>query len=100
MQVNLDSLLPKAIAWAESYSELIRRCGEPLTERETELAIRMGVSNPQKIRILLGPEFPRPEDPDLFNFVDLAGFYKPSMHDARSQYLHSGWLSGESTRFS
>lgn len=80
MQVNLDSLLPKAIVWAEAYSDLIQRNGQPLTDLETELAIRMGVANPQKIRILFGPEFPRPEDPELFSFVEQAGFYQPSMH--------------------
>lgn len=35
---------------------------------------------PERIRIQMVVEFPRPEDPDLFEFADHAGFFSPNMH--------------------
>jgi hypothetical protein len=80
MHLDLHELLPKAVMWAERQSSLILCNGAPLNSNETELAVRMGVTKPHQVRILVAPEFPRPEDPQLFAFAERAGFFKPEMH--------------------
>lgn len=74
MTLDLRTLLPKAVAWAEQQSEQIRRLGEPLTADELGLASRMGVAHPGLIRVLTVEEVPRPEDPDLRAFAQSVGF--------------------------
>ena len=80
MYLDLYTLLPKAVAWAEFQSSQILRNGEPLTSTEATLAVRMGVAEPQNVRIYLVREFPRPEDPQLLAFAEHAGFFKSEMH--------------------
>ena len=74
MSLDLRTLLPKAVAWAEQQSERIGRFGEPLTEDELGLARRMGVARPERIRVLTVEEVPRPEDPVLLAFAQSVGF--------------------------
>jgi hypothetical protein len=74
MSLDLHTLLPRAVAWAEQHSERIRRFGEPLTDDELGLASRMGVANPGLIRVLTVEEVPRPEDPVLLAFAESIGF--------------------------
>lgn len=80
MGFDLEDILSKAVVWAEYQSSLILRDGVPLSDKESELAIRMGVANPQRVRILTGIEFPRPNDLQLLAYIEQAGFYKPEMH--------------------
>lgn len=80
MSVGLELLLPKAVAWAEQQERKILAAGIPLSTAEIGLALRMGVRMPERIRIQTVVEFPRPEDPDLFEFADHAGFFSPNMH--------------------
>lgn len=80
MHLDLHTLLPKAVVWAERQSSQILRNGEPLTSTEAALAVRMGVVKPQNVRIQVVPQFPRPEDPQLFAFAERAGLFEPEMH--------------------
>ena len=50
---NLPVILLLAVAWAEARSAEILRYGEPLPAAERELATRMGVGSPDKIRLQL-----------------------------------------------
>ena len=77
---NLSALLPKAVTWATQQSSQILQTGVPLTSIEAALAVRMGVTRVQDIRIQMVSEFPRPEDPELFAFAKDAGFFAPTMH--------------------
>ena len=80
MHLDLQTLLPKAVAWAERQSSEILCTGAPLTNTEAALAVRMGVARPQHVRIQVVAEFPRPEDPELFAFAEGAGLSSPTMH--------------------
>lgn len=65
LQASLPSLLPKAIAWAERESQRIANSGRALTEREQELARKVGVAKPEQIRIALVDALPLPNDAEL-----------------------------------
>ena len=51
--------------WAERYSAESLALGRPLTARETEVARRVGVREPQRIRVRAMPELPAPNEPML-----------------------------------
>ncbi len=80
MSVGLELLLPKAIGWAEDQERKILAGGVPLSSEEMGLAMRMGVHLPERVRIQMVAQFPRPEDHDLFEFAERAGFFSPGMH--------------------
>jgi len=49
---SLPLLLPFAVRWAEGQETKILRDGVPLSDEQTAIARRMGVSNPERIRLL------------------------------------------------
>jgi hypothetical protein len=53
---------PKAIAWAEQHASEILASGEALTEEGLALARRVGVVNPEKIRLSFVSQLPLPTD--------------------------------------
>ncbi len=58
----LPLLLPKAIAWAEAQERGARRAGRALSPAERVLAAHAGVAEPERVRVLLVDELPRPGD--------------------------------------
>ncbi|MGI8602620.1 MAG: hypothetical protein ACR2OZ_06425 [Verrucomicrobiales bacterium] len=54
--------LPWVVLWAKSREQQIQRQGRPLTPRELDYAISVGVQRPEKIRVLVVPaiQFPGP----------------------------------------
>ena len=62
---QLPTLLPRILAWANAQAENIVREGDPLTAAGLTLASRVGVSQPERIRILTVPTVPAPADPEL-----------------------------------
>jgi len=75
----LPLLIPKAIAWAHEQSRLILQSGAPLTEKQTALAMQMGVAKPELVRIQFVSELPMPEDPLLRQITDTTGVIGPHM---------------------
>lgn len=65
LRSSLPLLVPKAIAWAQAQSENAVRNGRPLDERLISIARRVGVSAPERIRILDVQYLPMPDDPQL-----------------------------------
>lgn len=76
---TLPILLPKAIGWATARSEEILRDGEPLSESGTKLAVAVGVSQPERIRVSKVPELPLPKDSDLREAALETGLLGPNM---------------------
>lgn len=73
----LPSLLPQACKWAEHHSAHIERFGERLAPRGLEMARRVGVLDPERVRISFVPEIPRPDDPALSEACEAAGMLGP-----------------------
>jgi hypothetical protein len=65
IRTALPVLIPKAIEWAETESSFITQVGLPLNETQLTLAKRVGVRQPELIRIAEVSNLPSPEDPDL-----------------------------------
>jgi hypothetical protein len=75
----LPLLTPKAIAWAEQRASEILAAGEQLTEQGLTLARRVGVVNPEKIRLLFVTQLPLPTDPMLREAALQTGLLGPNM---------------------
>ena len=75
----LALLTPKAIEWAEHCSGEIAACGEPLNAHGIELALKVGVASPEKIRLSVVAQLPFPTDPELRQAALQAGLLGPSM---------------------
>jgi len=77
MNFDLQILVPKAIVWAEAQSESALRDGRPLTEPFLSIAQRVGVVNPERIRILDVLRMPMPDDPQLKQAALTTGLLSP-----------------------
>jgi hypothetical protein len=75
----LPTIVPLAVTWAKERSAEILLNGEPLTVGEYELAKRMGVSQPERIRIQMVDRLPRPENPVLAQVAESTGLLGPNM---------------------
>ena len=76
---ELPILLPMAIKWAEEHSEKIQKEGHPLNAEQIEIAKKVGVTNPEKVKVLEVPEFPIPTDPKLNKAATQIGFFSEDM---------------------
>ena len=75
----LPALLPAAIAWAEARAKTAAEAGSVLTAPEQEIARRVGVSQPARVRVEIVDELPLPEDPALRAAALAAGLSGPGM---------------------
>ena len=62
---QLPALLLRVLAWAKAQAAHIAGQGEPLNAASLTLASRVGVVHPERIRILVVPAAPAPEDTQL-----------------------------------
>jgi|1186.fasta_scaffold130818_2 hypothetical protein len=75
---QFDMLVPLAAEWAAQQQERILRDGVPLSLRETADALRVGVQDPERVRLLQVDIIPSPTHPVLqaayqkINFVPSA----------------------------
>lgn len=73
-------LLPKAIEWAKSCEVEICSRGVALNDQEIEIAKRVGVANPERIRIVfVDGSLPYPKDPQLAEVGIATGLFSPDM---------------------
>ena len=77
-QVGAD-LVDKAGAWGREHAALIARTGKPLDAPSIELACRVGVSQPENVRVSIVDSMPIPDDPELREFALTMGFLNPNI---------------------
>ncbi|MEE8381647.1 MAG: hypothetical protein V3R78_07215, partial [Thermodesulfobacteriota bacterium] len=70
-------LLPLACEWAEAQEKHILENGVALTKDQIEDAKRVGVSHPEKVRLLKVYQIPLPEHPDLIAAVKITQLISP-----------------------
>jgi hypothetical protein len=73
-------LLPRAAGWAEKQEQyiLMHPNSLPLTEQGERLAVRAGVQQPKRVRLLAVPEMPLPEEMDLREAANALDLITPS----------------------
>ncbi|HEV3410490.1 MAG TPA: hypothetical protein VG095_09350 [Chthoniobacterales bacterium] len=64
-QQTFEHLLPLAYEWARKEEEFILTHGSPLSERASADALRAGVRDPSRVRVLVVDRIPLPENPIL-----------------------------------
>ena len=60
LRLLVACLLPWITGWVRRHERLILRTGRPLQPPESDWAIRVGSSHPERIRVLCVPEIPMP----------------------------------------
>lgn len=92
----LPELLPKAIKWVEEQSEYVQANGLPLNPLGLEIARRVGVQHPEKIRVLTVSSIPVPDDPFLRSVALSQGVVGPDtigITFGHSLYLVDGQIT-------
>lgn len=79
LQELLPQLLPTAISWANFQSEHVALVGEPLPPTLIEVARRVGVQMPERIRVKIVDQLPMPEEPLLRKAAIETGLLGPQM---------------------
>ena len=79
LQKQLPLLLPQAIAWAKSQSQLVASEGTKLPGDLIEIAVRVGVQQPDRVRTMLVDRLPFPDEPILRQAAIAAGMLGPEM---------------------
>ncbi len=69
-QAFVGKFLPRALDWYDQAEADVIAHGRPLTDDELQMAKQVGVSQPQKIRILVTKHFPDPKDQEFRNAFD------------------------------
>ncbi|MDX9973431.1 MAG: hypothetical protein RBU21_10640 [FCB group bacterium] len=75
----LDSVAPRAQAWYTEQEALLLQQGRQLSPEEMEIARRVGVQTPEKVRVVVLKEFPFPGDPALAKELKSLGFGSPQV---------------------
>lgn len=70
-------LLPLACQWAEAQETIILREGVPLANSLLEDAGKIGVTQPQQVRLRVVNEMPLPDNPMLRRVAEKAGMLSP-----------------------
>jgi hypothetical protein len=74
---QFEMLLPLACEWAAEQERMILRSGVALTDLQIEDAIRVGVAQPERIRLLRLEEIPLPQNPALAAAANATGLISP-----------------------
>lgn len=75
---DFETLLPLAIEWATAQELMILENGEPLSSLGLLDAQKMGVNDPEKIRLLRVDSVPMPEHPLLRQAAETMSFISPN----------------------
>jgi hypothetical protein len=79
LALRLPALLPKAIGWAEGTARFVDQRGQALVERDLALARRVGVAQPELVRIAVVKQMPWPDDPALHDAGVETGLFSPTI---------------------
>lgn len=74
-----EPLVAKAIGWAKAMEQKVLANGSPISSEMQEVARAVGVMHPDKVRVLLVQEMPKPDDSDLRSLADATGMFAPDM---------------------
>ena len=74
---EFEQLLPLAATWAEEQESQILAHGQPLTTQQLSDARTMGVSQPERVRLLIIPQIPMPDHPLLIAAGHATGLLSP-----------------------
>ncbi|HEX7860448.1 MAG TPA: hypothetical protein VF773_08995 [Verrucomicrobiae bacterium] len=74
---HFNLLLPQACAWAEEQERIIMREGVPLTTIQLADARRIGIAQPERVRLRVVEEIPSPTNPDLQAAAEMTGLISP-----------------------
>ncbi|MDI1258145.1 hypothetical protein [Aquabacterium sp.] len=78
--MNLQELLPEAIAWAKTQAQHVANHGHALSAPGLELAHQVGVKNPELVRLLYVDQLPIPVEPPRLRQAALdTGMLRPDM---------------------
>lgn len=80
IQRFLPVLVPKAVAYAKKHESVITTSGHVLSEYGFDLARRVGVARPDLVRLMIVPEVPAPEDPELREMAIALNLLGPQTH--------------------
>lgn len=72
-----QELLPLACQWAEEQERIILRDGVPLTPTLRADALRIGIAEPDQVRLRVVGSIPVPSHPILKQAADLTGLLSP-----------------------
>jgi hypothetical protein len=61
----LEELLPLAVQWSEEQEKLVLEKGVRLNAQQAADAVWLGVAEPERVRLLITPNIPAPQHPDL-----------------------------------
>jgi hypothetical protein len=84
---QFDTLLPLAAQWAADQQNRILRDGVPLSIRELAAALKVGVQDPERVRLLQVEIIPSPTHPALQAAYQMANFVPTA---PRGLTLHHG----------
>lgn len=59
---TLEELLPAAVTWCRAQEAAVLEHGLPLDARESEIARRLGIRQPERVRLLRVAQVPLPTD--------------------------------------
>jgi len=71
---QFETLLPLATQWATEQQNRILREGVPLSMRELAAALKVGVQDPERVRLLQVEIIPAPTHPVLQAAYQIANF--------------------------
>jgi hypothetical protein len=71
--------LPKAIEWARKQEEIAEKEGSSLRDKLVEVARRVGVQQPDSVRLMTVDRLPQPDDPELQEAAQQTGLLGPGM---------------------
>lgn len=65
IQVKIDHFFPRVLPWYEAVEAEFLPQGRPLSQQKIEIARKLGVQNPSRVRVAVLETFPMPSDPEL-----------------------------------
>lgn len=65
INAKIERFFPRVLAWYEAVEAELLPQGRALSARELEVARKLGVSNPEKVRVVVLEAFPMPSDSEL-----------------------------------
>ena len=75
---QFEALLPLACEWAEAKEKVVQKYGKGLSPSQIEVAKRVGVVHPEKVRIFTVPQIPIPKHPILRSAAEATQLITPA----------------------
>lgn len=95
MAIDLEELLPHAVAWCREQEALALQNGVALNDDEARIARRVGVREIERVRLCSVATMPQPHHPILRAAVAQSGFFGPGVQGLTLQFgiliVNSAW---------